>query len=117
MLLQLSLTRYPEGLASALEKLSSTKEELPRANNVPAPMYIVNPLKPKGRQLSNLTSTHPPLSVRINILRAMSHGASLKNYQEAYNKVTGKGGVMPGSGLKDDEQVLCGRPLKTIRAE
>ena len=99
------LTRYPEGLASALEKLSHNKAELPRANKTTAPMYIVNPLKPKGRELSNLTSTHPPLSERIKILRAMSQGASLANYQAAYDKVTGKGGIVPASGMKDTEQV------------
>ena len=99
------LTRYPEGLASALEKLSHNTAELQRANNVTAPMYIVNPLKPKGRELSNLTSTHPPISERIKILRAMSQGASLANYQAAYDKITGKGGIVPASGLKDTEPV------------
>ncbi len=62
-------TRYPEGLASALEKISDNTIELKTANKVTAPMYIVNPLKPKGQKLSDLTSTHPPISERIRILK------------------------------------------------
>jgi len=50
------LTRYPEGLAAALEKISSSTKDLKSANKVTAPMYIVNPLKAKGRRLSDLTS-------------------------------------------------------------
>ncbi len=50
-------TRYPEGLASALEKISDNSIELKTANKVTAPMFIVNPLKPKGRKLSDLTSS------------------------------------------------------------
>ena len=46
------LTRYPEGLASALEKISKSTADLPKANKVTAPMYIVNPLKKKGMKRS-----------------------------------------------------------------
>ena len=96
------LTRYPEGLASALEKISKSTADLPKANKVTAPMYIVNPLKKKGMKLSDLTSTHPPTSERIKILRAMSHGVSLRQYQEAYNRVEGKASnIIPPSALKD----------------
>ena len=41
------LSRYPEGLASALEKISGTNLDLKTANKVTAPMYIINPLKEK----------------------------------------------------------------------
>ncbi len=99
-------TRYPEGLASALEKISSTKESLPRATRATAPMYIVNPLKKKGKALSDMTSTHPPISERIKILRAMSHGAGLTDYQQAFDRVQGKkAGLIPASGLEDSAAI------------
>jgi heat shock protein HtpX len=100
------LTRYPEGLASALEKIADSKDELPSANAVTAPLYIVNPLKEKGLKLSDLTSTHPPISMRIKILRGMASGAGYNNYQEAFSRVTGqRSAIIPPSGLKDKEPV------------
>ena len=99
-------TRYPEGLASALEKLANSTEDMPRVNKATAPMYIVNPLKKKGRKLSDLTSTHPPLSERIKILRSIASGAGYMDYQSAFNKVTGKGGgLIPPSALADKEKI------------
>lgn len=67
------LTRYPEGLASALEKISHDKEPLEAANNATAHLYIVNPFKGKdfNNWFSGLFNTHPPVEERINILRAM----------------------------------------------
>ena len=55
-------TRYPEGLASALEKLGASTKQLKSANQATAPMYILNPFRKKGRAAANLTSTHPPIS-------------------------------------------------------
>ncbi len=105
------LTRYPEGLASALEKISSTDLDLKAANKVTAPMYIVNPLKKKGMKLSDMTSTHPPTSERIKILRSMSGGANYMQYQQAYNMVKGKASTLiPPSGLKDNTQVNIKQP-------
>lgn len=67
------LTRYPEGLASALEKISKDKEPLEAANNATAHLYIANPFKGKieGSWLSGLFNTHPPIEERIKILRSM----------------------------------------------
>ena len=67
------LTRYPEGLASALEKISADKEPLEVANNATAHLYIANPFKGKiqGSWFSNLFNTHPPIEERIKILRSM----------------------------------------------
>lgn len=68
------LTRYPEGLASALEKISSDTEPLEVANKATAHLYIVNPLKnnPNGRSwFANMFSTHPPIKERVAILRGM----------------------------------------------
>ncbi|MFH1196628.1 MAG: M48 family metallopeptidase [bacterium] len=99
------LTRYPEGLASALEKIASSNEDLPVANKVTAPMYIINPLKKKGMQIADLTSTHPPISERIRILRSMSSGINYTNYQEAYSKVKGTNSrIIPESGIKESFQ-------------
>ena len=95
-------TRYPEGLASALEKISDSSIDLKTANKVTAPMYIVNPLKPKGQKLSDLTSTHPPISERVRILRSISRGANFVDYQNAFNKVKRTAsGIIPTSGLAD----------------
>jgi heat shock protein HtpX len=79
-------TRYPEGLASALEKLAASTEELKSANKATAPMFIVNPFRKQGMAASDLTSTHPPISERIHILRSMA-GASFSDYALAYRQV------------------------------
>ena len=67
------LTRYPEGLASALEKISQDKEPLEAANNATAHLYIVNPFKGKEIKsfFAGLFNTHPPIEERIKILRSM----------------------------------------------
>lgn len=67
------LTRYPEGLARALEKISADKSVLDNASNATAHLYIVNPFKGKkfGTWFAGLFDTHPPLSERIKILRSM----------------------------------------------
>jgi heat shock protein HtpX len=90
-------TRYPEGLASALEKISGSTVELKTANKATAPMYIINPFRKKGMNLSNATSTHPPVMERIRILRAMAGGASFTEYDKAYRQVH-SGGVV---GLRE----------------
>src|SRR6185369_2901267 len=58
------LTRYPEGLARALEKISVDKEPLEVANKATAHLYIVNPLKDGGHGsvgwFANMFNTHPP---------------------------------------------------------
>lgn len=67
------LTRYPEGLASALEKIAKDKESLEAANNATAHLYIANPFKSKmfGHWFTNIFNTHPPIEERIKILRSM----------------------------------------------
>jgi heat shock protein HtpX len=93
-------TRYPEGLASALEKIAASTEQLKSVNKATAPMYIINPLREKGRAASDMTSTHPPISERVKILRAMA-GASAAEYEKAYEQVRGRGGIVPASALAD----------------
>ncbi len=63
------LTRYPEALASALEKISADTEPLEAANRATAHLYISNPFK--GKNISKLFMTHPPVEERIAALRDM----------------------------------------------
>ncbi|MCC2630618.1 MAG: HtpX2, heat shock protein HtpX, heat shock protein HtpX [Candidatus Paceibacter sp.] len=65
------LTRYPEGLASALEKISSYPVQMKRATNATAHMFISNPFGGAGRKMAALFATHPPAEDRIRILRGM----------------------------------------------
>jgi len=93
-------TRYPEGLASALEKLGRSTGQLKSATQATAPMYIVNPFRKHGMAASDLSSTHPPLSERIRILRSMGGGAGFDSYQQAYSQVHGgAAGGLPASAL------------------
>ena len=63
-------TRNPDGLISALEKLENDPNELKAANSATANMYIVNPFKKNGKKKStNIWSTHPSTSDRIEALR------------------------------------------------
>lgn len=67
------LTRYPEGLASALEKIQAYGEPMRTANNATAHLYISNPFGPHAyRGLARLFMTHPPTEERIAVLRKMS---------------------------------------------
>lgn len=68
------LTRYPEGLASALEKISADQTPLRVANSATAHLYISNPFKGKQATswFSKLFMTHPPIEERIKALRQMS---------------------------------------------
>lgn len=64
------LTRYPEGLASALQKISGDTEPLEAANRATAHLYIANPFK--GKNVTKLFATHPPIEERIAALRGMN---------------------------------------------
>jgi heat shock protein HtpX len=65
------LTRYPEGLASALEKISSDREPLEVANKATAHLYIANPLKDVKGNFNRMFATHPPVEERVAALRSM----------------------------------------------
>lgn len=66
------LTRYPEGLASALEKISSYESPLRKASNATAHLYISNPFGSRAaRGVKHLFMTHPPAADRIKRLRGM----------------------------------------------
>ena len=65
------LTRYPEGLANALEKISSYNLPMKEPHTATAHLFISNPFS--GKSISNLFSTHPSATERIKILRGMTH--------------------------------------------
>ncbi|MBE0565752.1 MAG: M48 family metalloprotease [Krumholzibacteria bacterium] len=122
-----SFTRYPEGLAAALEKIAASPRKLASANSATAPMYIINPLKRAGKAAANATSTHPPIDERVRILRAMGR-SSFAAYDEAFRQVKGgRRGVVPGSALAEEKEaavrgasgdgpVLRDDPLRRERA-
>lgn len=63
------LTRYPEGLARALEKIGSENLRMKTANHATAHLFLSNPFS--ARKASALLATHPPLEERVRRLRAM----------------------------------------------
>lgn len=69
------LTRYPEGLASALEKISTHAQPMKKANTATAHLFISDPFGKESRgirhRIATLFQTHPPAQDRINILRKM----------------------------------------------
>ena len=69
------LTRYPDGLANALEKISAYSRPMKRANNATAHLFIADPFgsekKSIGQRVSNLFQTHPPVDDRIRALKGM----------------------------------------------
>ena len=70
------LTRFPDGLARALEKIASDPHPLAGANNATAHLFIENPFKADAKRKSNwfvnLFNTHPPVEERVKALRAMA---------------------------------------------
>ena len=62
------LTRYPEGLASALQKISGANIPMQQANSATAHLFISNPFGNAGKKVSGLFSTHPPVEQRIKAI-------------------------------------------------
>jgi len=100
-------TRYPNGLAGALEKLSSQATPMKKKSRAVAPLFIVNPLQ--GRKASNLFSTHPPSEERIRILRSMGGGAGYLDYEKAYQKVHGKSDPCIGKNALESAEAATAR--------
>lgn len=67
------LTRYPEGLASALEKISQYKMPMRKVSGSTSHLFISNPMGKKQSYFSKIFSTHPPIEERIKILRGMEN--------------------------------------------
>ena len=96
-------TRYPEGLASALEAISGDAKPVMAANRATAPMYISNPLAQKLNATGAFT-THPPINERVRILRSMSGAASYAAYERAAS-AAGVVSGMPASALAASNDV------------
>ncbi|ARN57724.1 M48 family metallopeptidase [Sedimentisphaera salicampi] len=110
------LTRYPEGLANALEKISRGKVVPEKTSKVKAPMYIYNPEEGNAMKFSSLSSTHPPTEERIRILRNMSHGASYKDYQKSYSQTHEgkKSNLIPEGELEKEQSVSKRSPAERL---
>lgn len=65
------LSRNPDALARALEKIAADPDPLEEANKATAHLYFSNPLREHQSFLNNLFSTHPPVAERVRLLRAM----------------------------------------------
>ena len=92
-------TRYPEGLASALEKIAASTDQVLAASPATAPIYIINPFRSQGLPASDITSTHPSISERIRILRFMSH-VSYADYDRAYRQIRNiDKGIIPATAM------------------
>lgn len=113
------LTRYPEGLASALEKIATDPApQLAAANDATAPMYIINPFKRRGKMdLSAWTSTHPPIAERIRVLRSMSQGASYKDYAQAFATVARSRNPVPVAIITKEQVPLRQGQTGTVGQE
>lgn len=106
------LTRYPEGLAAALEKISGNPVDLEGYNRFTAPLFIVDPLEstPSSQaRLFSVGSTHPPTRERIRILRALS-GAGFRDYQGVFMKMTKEATLIPERMLRDKTPVPLRQP-------
>jgi len=104
-------TRYPEGLASALEKIASSKDQLQSAKPALASIYIANPFGNPHDTKNNNAGTHPPITERIHILRSMTH-ISLIDYDRAYREFLGTDrNVLPAYALANADTATI-RPAR-----
>ena len=106
------LTRYPIGLASALQKIAK-HSSVDFVSKITAPMFIVNPHFTGGDEDSLFSaSTHPPIYKRIAILTQLQQGGtvSLENYQRIYEKELETSGLFSKTTLNSDKS-------ESVRAE
>jgi heat shock protein HtpX len=80
-------TRYPEGLASALEKISHSTEQMPRVNKFMAPLFFAEVNQVDSENISLSTATHPPIAERIRILRKIGGNPSYQAYANSFSAV------------------------------
>ncbi len=107
-------TRYPEGLASALEKIASRQSKKFSKSRALAPMFIVNPMAASGRG-GSLFSTHPPTEDRIRVLRSMAKDTSLLAYEQAFRELHKGSGVFSPGILKTARQQEARPPSEEAR--
>ena len=63
------LTRYPEGLANALQKISDENQPMKKSSSATAHLFIASPFS--GKKIKSIFSTHPPIEDRIQKLKTM----------------------------------------------
>jgi heat shock protein HtpX len=106
-------TRYPEGLASALEKIGGINVPQADQSRVTAPMYIVRPLaEGQKRSMTSAFSTHPPIEERVRILRGMGGQADFQAYDQAYGTVRKGRGVIGSRSLADAPALAAIPPVE-----
>ena len=102
-------TRYPEGLASALEKIAVNQSgyKVESVNRAVAALCIINPLQ--HLKLSSMASTHPPTEARIQILRSMGGGAGYVDYQAAWKRIQGRNARLAAleATARSDERIAA----------
>ena len=108
-------TRWPEGLASALEKLARASLPMANKNRAVAPLFIVNPVQALSAE--SVFATHPPLEKRIQVLRAMGDGAGFANYEAAFQKVQGEGARCLGNRTLGQAEAVGLRPAEPPPSE
>ncbi len=114
-------TRFPDGLAAALEKLAVQNQEVPsgQVTGALAPLYIVNPLQ--AIAASGWFSTHPPTESRIKILRSMGGRAGYADYEAAFRKIEGKKTRLQAleAAAQSDQSVLAraASPARSLAKE
>jgi heat shock protein HtpX len=108
-------TRYPEGLASALEKISVHQNKKFSKSRTLVPMYIVNPLAASGK-VAGLFSTHPPTEERIRILRNMVDGSSIMAYEKAFRKQYHNQGIFSPQTLHHSQEKGIRQPGEAAAA-
>ncbi len=107
-------TRYPEGLASALEKIALGVKSMKGVNRAIAPLYIVNPLQGLAVSSGSMLMTHPPTEQRIKILRSMAGGAGWVDYEKAFKAVRGGDAHCIGENTLNSEGSV---PVREATAE
>ena len=105
-------TRYPAGLASALDKISNHVGSL-RVNKAVAPMFTVNPRAAAGG--GGWWGTHPPTDDRIEILRSMAGGAGYAAYEQAFKQSHRGTGLLGLRTLQDADEAPLREPSADTR--
>ena len=104
-------TRYPEGLASALERIALEPRRTEAVNRALAPLYIVNPLQ--GDSGSTALDSHPPTEERIRILRRMAGGCGYVDYEKAFSLVNSGACIGQGTlGLEKNVPMRSASPAE-----
>ncbi len=105
------LTRYPEGLAGALEKLTADARPFPKTSKATAHLFIVQPFRKEGKQArqdkTSVWDTHPPIMERIKRLRSMDSMDGMYNQAMMEARLTQPGGAQQDIHSEVDNVRFC----------